>query len=186
MNKPSGYDGTKAASFGFNGPSAGPQVLGIVSAVVGRTKDNSKEKITLSFDIAKGEFKNFYRDLSDKHGKDCFLKYDQLTEGEKSLPYFKGMITAIEESNAGFTFNFDEKTLTRKLVGAMLQEKHYINKLGAKKSILKVAFLCSIAKAESGTLKTPDPEFPEDDNSFNSNANNQSNQGLLPEEDLPF
>ena len=185
MNKPTGYDGAKTASFGFNNPSAGPYVLGVAAAILGRTKDGSKEKITLSLDIAKGDFKNFYRDLSDKQGKDCFLKYDQLTEGEKSLPYFKGMITAIEESNQGFVFNFDEKTLTRKLVGAMLQEKHYINKLSQRKSILKIAFLCSVAKAESGTLKIPEPEFPDDINQ-SQGSSQQSNHNGLPEEDLPF
>lgn len=163
MQKPQGYDEAKPENFeGFaNGPKAGACVLGIVNTVAGETK-TGKEKITLYLDIAEGEFRNYYGDLSKKLQKSCYIKYDQLTEGEKSIAYFKGMIKAIEESNSGYKFNFDENTLKRKLVGAMLQEKRYYNGSGESKSILKVGFLCSVTKAKSGELKMLPPEEPEE------------------------
>jgi hypothetical protein len=182
MKKPEGYDEAKAISGDFKNPVAGPYVLGIIKAEIGLTKETGKAKLVLSLDIAKGEFKNYYRELSEKMKKDCYLKIEQVFEGEKSLPYFKGLIKAIEESNQGYIFNFDEKTLVRKLVGAMLQEKHYVNGDGKRKSILKVYFVCSVAKAESGTLKTPNPEFPEDD-SMNPP---QDYYNQAPQDDIPF
>ena len=183
MKKPDNYDSSDPKTYGnFNSPKAGAYVLGIVGAVEGQTS-NGKSKLVLSFDIAEGEFKNHYRELSEKFKKDCYLQLHQVTEGE-SAPFFKGVITLIEESNTGYKFNFDEKTLLRKLTGAMLKEEFYIDSNGREKSVLKVAFLCSIAKARSGELKVPEPDRSR------LNAKSDDGYGGFPpptdEDQLPF
>jgi hypothetical protein len=182
MKKPENFDSAKPESFGsFNTPPAEAYILGITKAEVGTTK-TGKEKITLTLDIAEGEFKNYYGELSVKLTKDCRLQYNQLTEGN-STPYFKGMITAIEESNTGYKFNFDEKTLARKLVGAVLQECQYYNKAGELKSILKPMFLCSVATVREGKLKVPAVKPPENVEAFAMPSGPQHDDNL---EDLPF
>lgn len=184
MNKPNGYDTTQPAQMGeFHNVPAGPYVLGIVKAEITKTKKTGAEMMVLTLDIAKGDDKNYYRALSLKLNRDCYMKYNQLTEGEKSVPYFKGMIKAIEESNSGYVFNFDENTLKGKFVGAMLREKRYYNQAGELKSILEIGFLCSVAKAESGELKLMPPIEPESRPQQQEQGNIQVDPNL---EDLPF
>lgn len=184
MQKPNDYDNSEAKTFeGFDNPPSGPYVMGICAAFEGKTA-NQDPKLVISLDIAKGKYKNFYRDLSDKIGKDCFVKLHQGTEG-KATPYFKGAIKAIEESNQGYKFNFDEKTLPRKFVGAMLKESFYTNSAGEEKSVLKVAYLCSVAKAESGSLKIPEPERASNQQQ-NSHSTNDNTGPSFTDDDCPF
>jgi len=155
MQKPNGYDTSEPKEFtGFNRPEAGAYVLGIVSAEERKTKKGDN-MIVLCLDIAEGEFKGHYRELSSKFGKDRLLKHYRVIDRPESTPYFKGDIKAIEESNRGYKFNFDESTLRGKFVGGMLCEEEYLAPDGDTKTSLKVGFLCSVDKAKSGTLKTP-------------------------------
>jgi hypothetical protein len=150
MEKPVGYDDTPAKQGGvFENPEAGGYVLGIVNAEMSKTKEAQKNMLILSLDIAEGKFKNFYRELSLKLEKDCYLKNYLVCEGD-NVPFFKGAITSIEHSNTGFKFNFDEKTLVKKLVGANLREEEYINGKGETKTILKIAYMCGVDTVKKG------------------------------------
>lgn len=150
MKKPDGYDSAEAKQGGvFRNPEAGGYILGIVNTDMRKTKDEGRDMLVLSLDIADGEFKYFYRELSLKLSKDCYLKNYLVCEGD-NVPFFKGAITAIEHSNPGFVFNFDEKTLIKKLVGANLREEDYINKNNEVKSILKIAYLCGVESVRKG------------------------------------
>lgn len=40
-------------------------------------------------------------------------------------PYFKGFITAVEESNPGYKWNWDEKTLKGKKIGIVFRMEEY-------------------------------------------------------------
>lgn len=183
MNKPNDYDSVTPMTNDYKKVPAGAYKLGIVSAEITTTKNSNREMITLHLDIADGEFKNYYRELSTKLNKPCYLRYNQLTDGN-STPFFKGMVTSIEKSNQGYVFNFDEKTLARKFVGGMLQEKCDYNKNGELKHFLQVAFLCSVESALSGALKTPPCIMPE---GFGDEQKHQgSNSSPPPEDDLPF
>lgn len=155
MNKPNGYDAAQATTFEGGGmPLPGAYVLGIISAECKESRSGN-EMLVLSLDIVEGQYKNNYRNLGERLKKDCLLKHYRVTDTEQSLPYFKGDIKAIEESNPGFKFNFDEKTLRGKYVGGMLREEEYEKSDGTIATVLKIAFLCSVEKVKSGTLVTP-------------------------------
>src|SRR5690554_4623694 len=68
-----------------------------------------KEYLLLEYDIAEGEFKDYYCSLYESRGfwGAKFVK----SYKEKALPFFKGMITAVERSNKGFKFDNDETKL---------------------------------------------------------------------------
>ncbi len=150
MQKPQGYDEAEAKVGGgdFPTPDAGGYVAKIVSA---ETKKSAKgnEMLVLSVDIAEGEFKDHYTKLSEKFEKSTYPNIYQLTEGEH-VNYFKGLIAAIEHSNNGFKFNFDEKTLIGKRLGINLREEEYLNKDKEVKTIMKVAYFCSAEEARAG------------------------------------
>ena len=153
MNKPNNYDNVQAASPINQGPKAGPYILGIVNAELKISKSGN-EMLVLSVDIAEGEHRGYFNKLSKKLDKDCSLKYYQLTEGN-STKYFKGTITSIEHSNNGYAFNFDEKTLTGKLVGGNLREEEYYANNGEIKSNLKIAYMFNKNKIDEQKVLSP-------------------------------
>lgn len=181
MEKPNGWDDAKAATGGdFEKPAAGGYVLGIVR-IEEKPSDSGNKMITLYLDIAQGEWKNYHRELGEKLGKDCYLRYYQLTEAEKSIPFFKGMITSVEKSNPGYKWNWEPQTLRGKLVGANLREEEYTNKDGERRLGLKIAYLCSLESVPG--LKVLPPKLL----SASANTNAQSQSDIMPPQgDLPF
>jgi hypothetical protein len=157
MQKPEGYDAAPLKQFfGSQRPQAGAYVMKIKSAV-DTTSSSGRPMLIVFLDIAQGQFTDNFKTLFEKlkennPGTKWPCIHRRCTDGNQ-LEYFKGDIKAIEESNEGFKFNFDEKTLSGKLVGCMLREKEYgQNEDGSAKTILEPAFLCSIKTALSGKL----------------------------------
>lgn len=150
MQKPDGYDGAQAATGGQRPkPPAGGHVLGVVRVEETKSRDG-EEMIVLYLDIARGEFKNYYRELGERLKKDVFLRYYQLTQSKKSIPFLKGMIQSFEKSNPGFDWQWEAQALTRRLVGANLREEEYENKEGKRGLGLKIVHLCSIESVDAG------------------------------------
>lgn len=128
MNKPQGFDESVAFTGEFESIAPGGKICVIKSAVVQQTT-TGKETLVILFDIADGESKGFYQrkfDEAKKSNADAKWQgvYRQLTEGN-SLPFFKGLITAIENSNSGFKWDFDESKLKGKLFGGIFGQEEY-------------------------------------------------------------
>lgn len=112
-----------------------------------------KEYLRIEYDIAEGKLKNYYRTLYNNKGfwgGSTIKSYK-----EKALPFFKGFITAIEQSNAGYKWDSDENKLIRKLVGFVLAEEEYRAKDGSIKTRLYVAHVTSTDKIRNGDFKVP-------------------------------
>ncbi|MEG1152823.1 MAG: hypothetical protein RSD67_08160, partial [Oscillospiraceae bacterium] len=75
---------------------------------------------------------------------------------EKALPFFKGMITAVDKSNKNFKWNNDETQLLKKYIGLVLGEEEYINAKGEVKVRLKVDSVHSVEAIKNGDFKVPD------------------------------
>jgi hypothetical protein len=152
MHKPEGFDSADTREGGFREPPAGPCIMGIVRAVAGKS-NNQNDQLVFDLDIAEGAFKNHYREKGVKFNGNFYLRHYQGTDG-KSLPYFKGLIKAIEESNPGYKFDFNEGALSRKLIGANLREEEYVKKSdGSIATRLKPAYLCSVESIRKGGHK---------------------------------
>jgi hypothetical protein len=148
LNKPAGYDSAEAAEGGFREPKPGPCILGVVKCEI-ETKDGHQQ-LAFQLDIAEGPLKNYYSIQGKRFGKNRLLRVWQKTD-EDSLPYFKGLIDAFEKSNPGFKFEFDEKSLEKKLIGGNLRAEEY-DKNGEViiSPFLKVAYLCSVESVRNG------------------------------------
>ena len=83
----------------------------------------AQEYLLIEYDIAEGNLKNYYRQLYEK--KDFWGGKFVKSYKEKALPFFKGFITAVENSNNGYKCNYDETTLKRKLIGLVFAEEEY-------------------------------------------------------------
>lgn len=136
MKKPLGYDNAEVKVIGdFEKLEAGGYILKIVDTVE-HTSRSGKQMLKIEFDIAEGDHKDFYKRMYDRlnaNNSDAKWKgvHYQMVEG-KGMPYFKGLMTAIEESNRGFKWNWDLSSLKGKLFGGVigLEEYEYDGKRG--------------------------------------------------------
>ena len=185
MQKPEGYDTTQAATGEYEVLSAGGQVCIIKQAKVDKTTTD-KEVIILLFDIYEGEFKDYYKRNFDRRKEtnpDAKWQgtFRQLTEG-KSLPFFKGMIDAIEKSNSGYKWNWDEATLKGKVFGGVFGEEEYEGNDGKTHTSVKCRFVRTVEAVKSGKFSMPDRKLT-------SGSSNVQVNGFAPideDDSLPF
>jgi hypothetical protein len=127
---------------------------GYVCGITNVTDYPEQEYLLIEYDIAEGSKKNYYRQLQEAKGfwGGKFVK----SYKEKALPFFKGFITAIENSNAGYKWNYDESSLKRKLVGLVLGEEEYYKADGGVGTRLYVSQIHSVDKIRSCDYKIPE------------------------------
>jgi len=158
MNKPSNYDTTEAFTGDGSRLTPGGKICVIVNAYEGTAKSSGKPMLMLEYDIAEGDEKGYFDGLQKQFGGDWRGIYRQGTvdaDGNCS-PWFKGMITAIEESNPGYKFNFDERTLIGKKFGGVFGDEEYIDKNNEIKVIAKLAQVRSVDSIRKGAFKVPE------------------------------
>ena len=157
MNRPNNYDTTDA----FTGESArltvGGKICTIVNAYETTTKKTNQPMLALEFDIADGDEKGYYDAAQQQYGGDWRGVYRQgtLDKDGNCSPFFKGMISAIEESNDRYKFDFNEKTLIGKKFGGVFGEEEYIGKDGTVKTAVKLMQIRSTDAIKKGNFKIP-------------------------------
>ena len=126
------YESTKAYG-NFEALPRGAYVLEILNAEVGENQYGQYVKI--SCDIAEGEHKDFYRnDYKNQTGEEkkwhCnyllnVAKGDGTERDEWTARRFKTVIAAIEDSNQGYHFDWDEKKLKGLTIGVLFRNKEW-------------------------------------------------------------
>lgn len=153
-----------------------------------KVEDNpDKNYLYMEYDIAEGNFKDYYKQLEERldfWGGRCYRSYT-----EKALPMFKRMCSAVTKSNPGYIFDgnehADETTLVGKLVGMILGEEEYVGNDGSTKTRLYVVREVSIDDIRANKYKVPEIKklegnaTPTKDNSFVDVANTDA-------EEVPF
>ena len=158
-----GYD--KATSFdGSKFPTipAGGYVCEIKFARADSTKPKNdgsgggEPMLVLAIDVAEGPQKGFYekRFAADK-AQDPNAKwrgvYNQMLYWDGAVSgYFKGLMTAIERSNPGYHWDWNEAGLKGKKVGFVFREEEYPNAKGEVRTITKPAFPRDIETIRKG------------------------------------
>jgi hypothetical protein len=161
MIKPSEWDTTEVITGDFKKLPLGGHVLQIKNAKVDTTT-TGKEVLIIQFDISNGEYANYYaEDFHRRFMGNPDAKYQgvyrQLTEGN-SLRFFKGLITAVENSNQGYIWNWDEKSLQGKFFGGVFGEKQYLNNKGESKMSTKCFYIRSVDQILAG-VDIPKPKM---------------------------
>lgn len=88
-------------------------VGGYVAGICKATDEPAKERLNIEWEVAEGEFKGYWREQTAS-----LIERGKLNPGEwawggktiksykeKALPFFKGFITAVEQSNPGYKFS---------------------------------------------------------------------------------
>ncbi len=193
MKKSENWDSTQAYTGEFKNITPGGHICKIVQAKQDFT-DDGRELLIILFDIAEGEFKDFYKDQFDiKKAANAEAKwqgiYRQLTEG-KSEPFYKGLITCIENSNPGYKWNFDENTLKGKLFGGVFGQEEYLNDKGETKLSTKCRFIRSVEAVRKG-VQVPEIKKLQEAGGNTTTTTATTNQSafgkdVFPDEEIPF
>ena len=197
------HDYNQAAAYDGSG---GPRLVpgGYICKIVGareekvNTQNGPRSKFVLTFDIAEGEFAGYY-DAQFKRDKkqnasgakwrgtyDTFL----LTNEGATNPFFKGLLTCIDNSNAPFVCvvngQFNEANLKGKLVGLLFREEEYIGSNDGKKhKAVKACAARSVQTIREGSFDIPEPKLLQG-NAPSRNAAPTAGFTQVDDEELPF
>ena len=131
---------------------------------VGIQHNDSGDQLAILYDIVEGEHKDFYaRDFQQNQNPDkkwkgviriWLPKDDGSDKDETTKRIFKGMVTAFEDSNPGYKWNWDESTLVQKTIGILYrnEEWEYNSKSGWNAKPLRCM---SAGKVRSGDFTLP-------------------------------
>ncbi len=162
MRKPDGYDSSAAYTGESQALPAGGYVCTILKAEEAETSASKRPMLVLLLDIAEGEYAGYFRQQFDRvkqSNPDAKWggTFRQLTDGS-SLPFFKGMVTSIEESN-GFKWDFDEAKLKGKKIGAIFGREQYINSYGDTKWSTKCQAVRAVKTIQEGKFDVPEDKL---------------------------
>lgn len=112
---------------------------GYIAQITNVEDDAGKEYLKIYFDIAEGPLKGVYKEQFEKFGNwsgKFFRSYK-----ESALGFFKRFITTVQNSNPGYMFDDDEKTLIGQCIGIVLGTEEYLktdNTIGKRIYVAKV------------------------------------------------
>jgi len=113
-----------------------------------------KEYLEIYCDVTKGEFANYFKTLVDNGLKDSSRTIRSYKT--KALPFFKAFITAVEKTNPGYTWDWDETKLVGKNVMAVFGEEEYEDSEGNVKVRTVVTEFRSLEAFQQGRIKVPE------------------------------
>lgn len=130
MEKINGWETVEARGMeDFKNLPIGAYECVIKDARINHNKENGKDTLKISIDIASGEYKDYFlksyeNDTRiDKRWNNNAVKYLAF-EGD-NVSYFKGFITCVENSNPGYTWDWNETKLKdKKICGVFLYEEY--------------------------------------------------------------
>ena len=188
------YETTQAAGEFEKLPKGAYEVrIKQAKVVAYKGKDGSSfEKLEIAFDIDKGEYAGYYRrnlesqQQEDKKWKGVLRIYVPKDDGSEKDQWtkrkFKAIIQAIEDSNPGYHWDWNESGLKGKIVGCIFQWKEWA--MNGKSGWFANPYnFIDVAKVRSGEFKLPDDKpLPKDQKPFDLNISAEDDS----EEDLPF
>ena len=120
----------------FRGLPIGAYECVIKDARINHNEQSGKDTFKVSVDIASGEYKDYFQKMYendtriDKKWSNNAVRYLAFT-GD-NVAYFKGFLTVIENSNIGYTWDWDETKLKGKKVCGVFQYEEYEKQDGTK------------------------------------------------------
>lgn len=186
------YEQTKAYTDAEMLPK-GAYVVKIMGATV--EENSNGQYIKIGCDIAEGEFKDFYANQykqdqrEDKKWKCNYLlnvpKDDGTQEDGWTKRKFKTFTEALEDSNEGYHFDWDEKKFKGKLFGGLFNEQEFEKNDGSVGKTVKIGKVISVQALKEGKYKMPEDKILTTTNK-NSSSDTFMNLPDSIEEELPF
>ena len=150
------FENVKASSGEFARPTAGGYICHITHVEDVPYDETTKkgDYLKIEFDIVHGEFKRYYLDSSLRNGGQWWGNFIRSYK-ESAQGMFKHFINCIEESNAGYKWDWQERRLESKLLGLVLGEEEYRKNDGSVGTKLVVKDIKTVQQIKDGDYKVP-------------------------------
>ena len=182
----------------FRGLPIGAYECVIMDARVNHNEQSGKDTFKVSVDIASGEFKDYFRKMYendtriDRKWNNNAIRY--LAYKGDNVAFFKGFIKTIENSNIGYTWDWDETKLKGKKVCGVFQYEEYEKQDGTKGIKVRLTKFRSLDKLKdievSDSVKLLDGTYVEYEEYTKSSADKAKdlfgNSVEISSDDLPF
>ena len=189
INKIDNWDKVEANYGESKRITAGGYVCVIMACKV-ETSSTNKQMLVVNFDIAEGDFKGYYmeqyknapRDNNNPKEPKWRGKYYLLLEGDNYEGRLKAFTTSLEESNQGYTWDWNEENLKGKQFGAIFRDEEYVS----NGEIRTVAKIWQVRSAK--TIRTNEFEIPKKKELSDDQLDKLDKSYAVPESDvqLPF
>ena len=179
MKKINGFENVQALTDSVKLPAGGYEAK-IMNAKVTekkRSDGSTYEVLEIAVDITAGEFAGYYQKqyngstLPDKKWKGVARYNIPIEDGSDkdnlTQRILRSMVDAVEESNAGYHWDWDETKLKGKVCGILVRDKEY-NFNGRHGFAPEIFKLVSTQSIRDGSFKTPEPKY------LNGNAPTES------------
>lgn len=158
LKKPSNYDEIEVNEREYTPIELGGHKGIILNAVEYTSPISNNTSLKISIDTANDDkqpnyfmeqFKNDTR--ADKKWSNSAIKYVSLKDDENCVRMLKSFITAVENSNPGFTYDWNKEVeqLKNKKVGLVFGLEEYQNQDGETKTIAKMNQFRSVDKVDN-------------------------------------
>jgi len=154
INKPKGYDEVEESEV-----VSGGLEVGIYPVQIKKVTDISeKEYLEIQFDIVKGSFVNYFAKLKENLKLDKWPNQGiyRASYKETATKFFKAFITAVQKSNQGYVWNWNEQSLVGKYFVAVFGQEEYEDLNGDVKVSVKIREPRSIEAWQKGDIKVPE------------------------------
>ena len=153
------YENVQASSGEFARPTAGGYICKImdVEDVPFNKEKNKGDYLRIEYDIADGEFKDYYKQQFDKWGGNWNASFIRSYK-ETALGMFKHFTNCLEKSNVGYEWDWNEKGIIGGLIGLVLGEEEYKNGNGDIRTKLVVTQIKTVEEIKNGDFKVPAPK----------------------------
>lgn len=145
-----------------------------------------KEYLKIEFDIAEGKYKGWFANMYSRAGfwGGRFIR----SYKEKAASFFKGFTTAVESSNAGYKWAWNEQSLVGKKIGLVLAHEEYHGNDGRIKIRPYVVQNRSVDAITKGDFRIPSLKPLEGNAQQPSTASQPDANGFveIPASKLPF
>ena len=161
MNKIPGYDESPAFTGESQALPAGKYIC-VIKGAKDTVSSTGRKQFVLLFDIAEGDYKGYYNNRyqqdAQRNGTNAKWQgvFRQGYEG-KGLPYFHGMMTSIEESNAGYKWDWNENGLKGKRIGIVFGREQFRAQDGSLKWATKPVAVRSIEGLKNAKVPEDKP-----------------------------
>ena len=125
---------------------------GLYVGIIKKVEDvGNMSYLKIDLDIFEGDYKDYYQDLYDNKGFWGLTLYRSYQN--TALSYFKRFILGVENSNNGYSWNWEEKTLVNKKIGLVLQEVEYEKQDGSIGTRMSVVATYDVDEIKQGKDK---------------------------------